>query len=291
MHDQCDWRRMAPELAVAPTKYAGSCAPLERGPKRLGPRIAPRPLTCLASTLLTSCSNIVNTTEVARLADSAARTAWRAEFLEAEAVVRCRCTFFFALGFAAIGAGCSNIGTDSALPSETELPKAGYRIVLVDDGPGGSDGCHSPTHTATMGDVTDTTAPHLVSEAEGATVECRVARVGLEAGGEGFAVSVNLRNARNRLVVSIPSLAAWSTPSDPALGHVVIASPETGGDYSSPAESPCHFYFREAPQYASTGRAWVEFECANVTNGPSTCRLGDLEKSYINSLVALNCDH
>jgi hypothetical protein len=149
--------------------------------------------------------------------------------------------------------GC---GDDPITPAQ-----GAFSVLFGGSPPGTTTPCATPSHNMAIGSVTSTTKNDLAVNAQkDAEVQCSVT-----GGRNSFTVDVKrfFYNATSFNML-VQSISPDATEADPATGSITVSDANTVQAFSS---SDCKFYFSEDVQGVDLGKAWLSFECANVTNG------------------------
>lgn len=147
-------------------------------------------------------------------------------------------------------------------------PQAAWNLTLVS--PNGD--CKTVGHTAQMGSVTSNSKDTVLvaGGAEMAEITCVVT------GTSTFSVAATGMLNGLGMQMSVPSLSPDATAKKPAHGSISFTTGKTGGAYSSPSATPCDFYFVPGTdEGVLSGRVWVAFTCANVSQQMSTCAVSE----------------
>jgi hypothetical protein len=195
---------------------------------------------------------------------------------------RSRARSFAVLLFPALAACGSDGGGTGGAATTTSTTTAS---VLVPPNPSGAAyvalentnpaACNVLSNTAEIGSVDDHTREQVIADGDqGDKVDCLVKGSGT------FEVHGKLdetMSTGNYVEILIPSLTADATPATPAEGKMTFAAPWTAG---VPYTGDCQFYFETTPpQGVDTGKVWISFACATVTNSTSQSKCA-ISKGY-----------
>jgi hypothetical protein len=137
--------------------------------------------------------------------------------------------------------------------------------------------CGVAGHNSIIGSVTDHTKEKLIangtSEAgptESSDLECSVV------GKDKFDVFAKMTQQDRGLSIKINGITAAATEMSPAQGTASYSSAMTAVPYTSPATTPCSFYFiPNTGEGIAPGRIWVAFKCPAVEDSStgSKCQI------------------
>jgi hypothetical protein len=133
--------------------------------------------------------------------------------------------------------------------------------------------CSITSQVGQLGSVTTSTKDKVIVDGslEG-NIACAVK------GTSTFSVHAEASDQEVALIIDIPAIDAAATAAAPAKGTVSFSAPNTGSVYSSPAATPCDFYFTSPTGLSegiASGKVWVSFVCPTIVSGQSTCELGE----------------
>jgi len=144
----------------------------------------------------------------------------------------------------------------------------------------GTMNCNIGAHNAGVGIVSQDGATTLVTDGiSDADVSCTV-----KPAGSAFDVEGQALKGGENLAISVKNLSKAATKDAPVQGVVGYVSPTTADTFTSPAASPCNFYFLDGTKESiAAGAIWVAFECPQIADPNNICALSGYAKFQ-------NCD-
>lgn len=140
--------------------------------------------------------------------------------------------------------------------------------------------CRIMGHTVNIGEISATEETSVVvNSAQAVTDGGDPAQVTCTVAGAGpFHVEGSINQGARGLEIVIPKIDASARESSPATGSVSYIDEITVTSYSS---ANCQFYFEEGSTRITAGKAWLTFNCPEISAGSTLGATCGLSKSFV----------